>query len=100
MNRKEREEHPEESFDGVYHLYAREKYKERVAKTPSRLEYAKNLLTEHGIQFVVKNAEIGHIHAYRKSDNSLMHFWAGTGKILGRKIRGIHNFIRLLEEVK
>lgn len=33
MDRKYREEHPEESLDGGYHLYAKEKHKERVAQT-------------------------------------------------------------------
>ena len=28
MDRKYREEHPEETFDGGYHLYAKEKHKE------------------------------------------------------------------------
>lgn len=32
MTRAEREANPEESFDGGYHLYAKEKHKERVAK--------------------------------------------------------------------
>lgn len=40
MTRKEREENPEESFDGGYHLYAEQKHKERVAKNPDRIEYA------------------------------------------------------------
>lgn len=97
MNDKERRENPEDSFDCGYHLYAQEKHKERVAQNPSRLEYAVNLLREHGIEFTVKNETIGHIHAYRKSDDILMQFWVGTGKILGRNERGIHNFIKLLE---
>ena len=37
MNRREREEHPEESFDGGYHLYAEEKHRERVAKNSDRI---------------------------------------------------------------
>lgn len=32
MTRAEREADPGESFDGGYHLYAKEKHKERVAK--------------------------------------------------------------------
>lgn len=34
MTRQEREENPEESFDGGYHLHAEEQHKERVAKNP------------------------------------------------------------------
>ena len=32
MNRKEREYEPLDSFDGGYHLYAKEKHEERVKK--------------------------------------------------------------------
>lgn len=32
MTRTDRESDPGESFDGGYHLYAKEKHKERVAK--------------------------------------------------------------------
>ena len=79
--------------------YSENKHKERVAKTPERVEYAKKLLGEHSIDYVVKNYEIGHIHAYRKSDGKLFQFWCGTGKILGEKNkRGIHNFIKILED--
>lgn len=70
----------------------------RVAKTPERVEYAKRLFEEHGIEYVVKNYEIGHIHAHRKRDGKLFQFWCGTGKILGEQNkRGIHSFIKLLE---
>ena len=39
MDRKYREEHPEESFDSGYHLWAEEKHRERVAKNPTRIRY-------------------------------------------------------------
>lgn len=96
MNREERELHPEESFDGGYHLYAQEKYKERVAKNPDRIEYAIAQFKKHDIEYQLKNAAIGHFHCWRKSDGRLFQFWAGTGKILGYKNRGIHLLIREL----
>lgn len=99
MTRKEREEHPEESFDGGYHLYAEEKHKERVAKNPDRIEYAIKQFEEHNIEYVLKNAQTGHFHCRRKSDDKLFQFYAGTGKIQGfNNVRGIHNLIKMLEE--
>lgn len=98
MNRKEREEHPEESFDGGYHLYAEEKHKERVAKNPDRIEYAIKQFEAHNIEYVLKNAQTGHFHCRRKSDDKLFQFYAGTGKIQGfNNVRGIHNLIKILE---
>lgn len=53
--------------------------------------------------YVLKNHQTGHFHARRKSDDELLQFWAGTGKIIGKigphkeEIRGIYNFIKLLE---
>lgn len=99
MTRKEREEHQEESFDGGYHLYAEEKHKERVAKNPDRIEYAINQFEAHNIEYVLKNAQTGHFHCRRKSDDKLFQFYAGTGKIQGfNNVRGIHNLIKILEE--
>lgn len=99
MTRKEREEHPEESFDGGYHLYAEEKYKERVAKNPDRIDYAIKQFEAHNIEYVLKNAQTGHFHCRRKSDDKLFQFYAGTGKIQGfNNVRGIHNLIKMLEE--
>ena len=40
MTKAEREAHPEESFDGGYHLYAQEKHRERVATNPDLIDYA------------------------------------------------------------
>lgn len=99
MNRKEREEHPEESFDGGYHLYAEEKHKERVAKNTDRIEYAIKQFEAHNIEYVLKNAQTGHFHCRRKSDDKLFQFYAGTGKIQEfNNVRGIHNLIKMLEE--
>lgn len=96
MNRQERELHPEESFDGGYHLYAQEKHKERVAKNSDRIEYAIKQFEKNDIEYQLKNEAIGHFHCWRKSDGKLYQFWAGTGKILGYNNRGIHLLIREL----
>lgn len=98
MNRKEREENPGESFDGGYHLYAKEKHNKRVAKNADRIKYAIKLFEENSIEYILKNEQIGHFHCKRKSDDKLFQFWAGTGKILGyEKARGIHSLIKLLK---
>lgn len=98
MNRREREEHPEESFDGGYHLYAEEKHHERVAKNSDRIAYAIKQFEKYDIEYTLKNEQTGHFHCRRKSDDRLFQFWAGTGKILGYdRLRGIHSLIRLLE---
>lgn len=98
MNRKEREAHPEESFDGGYHLYAKEKHKERVAKNPDRIEYAIMQFEKHDIEYELKNEQTGHFYCWRKSDDKLYQFYAGTGKIQGvTNQRGIHALIKILE---
>lgn len=98
MTRKEREANPEESFDGGYHLYAEQKHKERVAKNPDRIEYAIKQFEKHDIEYELKNVQTGHFHCYRKSDDKLFQFYAGTGKIQGfNNVRGIHALIRMLE---
>ena len=72
-------------FEGM-----KEMHEERVAKTPSRIEYAIE-------KFELKNPATGHFHCWRKSDGRLYQFYAGTGKIQGyNNIRGIHALIRLL----
>lgn len=99
MDRAYREEHPEESFDGGYHLYAREKHRERVAKNPDRIAYAIQQFEAHGIKYELKNEQTGHFHCWRKSDDKLFQFYAGTGKIQGYdRARGIRALIRLLEK--
>ena len=98
MNRREREEHPEESFDGGYHLYAEEKHRERVAKNSDRIAFAIKQFEKHDIEYTLKNEQPGHFHCRRKSDDRLFQFWAGTGKIYGYdRLRGIHSLIKLLE---
>jgi hypothetical protein len=103
MNEKEREECPEESFDGGYHLLAQEKHKERVAKNGDRIAYALEQFEKHNIEYVLKNEATGHFHCRRKKDDHLVQFWAGTGKIYdanshyGDSERGIHALIKYLE---
>lgn len=77
----------------------KEMHRQRVAKTPARIEYAKKLLEQHGIKYALKCEETGHFHCWRRSDGKLIQFWAGTGKIMGHQnLRGIHNLIKLCEK--
>lgn len=99
MNRLSREEHPEESFDGGYHLYAKERHRERVSKNGERIAYAVKQFEAHNIEYTLCNTETGHFHVRRKADDRLFQFYAGTGKIQGYdRARGIHALIKLLEE--
>lgn len=67
--------------------------------THKRLRYAIKQLEKNDICYDVINPSIGHIHAWRKSDDSLLQFWAGTGTILGyEEGKGIHTFVKLLLE--
>ncbi len=75
----------------------KEMHKQRVAKTPSRIKYAIEQFEKHGIRYELKNEQIGHFHCWRKSDNKLYQFYAGTGKIQGLNNRGINSLIRILE---
>lgn len=97
MTRQEREACPEESFDGGYHLWAEEQHRARVAKNPDRIQYAIEQFRANNIEFSLKNAQTGHFHCRRQSDDKLFQFWAGTGKIMGHeRERGIHALIKLL----
>lgn len=75
---------------------AKARHTDRVAKNGDRIAFAKRVLEEEGVEYVLKNAEIGHFHAWRKSDGKLFQFWAGTGKIMGHDNRGIRAFVRLV----
>jgi len=80
-----------------YKVYAKQKYKERVSKNGERIKFAIGQLKANNIEFTLKNGSIGHFHCRRKSDDELIQFWAGTGKILGfENRRGIHNLIKIL----
>jgi len=63
-----------------------------------RVKFATEQLIKHDIEFSLKNEQSGHFHCRRKSDDKLMQFWAGTGKIMGYDERGIHNLIQMLTE--
>lgn len=100
MDKKYREEHPEESFDGGYHLYAKEQHKKRVGKNADRIAFAIKQLETNNIEYVLKNEVTGHFHCRRDKDDALVQFWAGTGKILNSDLRGIHNLIRICKSSK
>ena len=63
-----------------------------------RLQYATEQLEQHNIEFRLKNKQTGHLHCRKKSDDKLIQYWAGTGKIMGHEKCGIHNLIILLTE--
>ena len=71
-------------------------HQDRIRKNPDRLQYAIDQLKKHNIRYDVKNEETCHLHTWRKSDDKLIQFWAGTGKIQGVEERGIDNLIHLL----
>lgn len=82
-----------EMFEGYKELH-----RQRVAKNPDRIAYAIKQLEQHGIEYTLKNEATGHFHCHRKTDDKLIQFWAGTGKIMGyTNLRGIHNLIKLCE---
>ena len=88
---------------------AKQAHAERVAKTPDRIEYAKQQFEKNKIVYTVKNYLNGHIHCFDYEGN-LFQFWASTGKIMYdykvgqkrklkrscREWRGVHNLIKLL----
>lgn len=76
--------------------YSKQMHKERVAKMPERIEFAKMMFEKHGIEYQLKNSTTGHFHCWRKSDDKLFQFYAGTGKIQGMRVRGIRNLILVL----
>ena len=69
---------------------------QRVAKNSERVAYAIKQLEIHKIKYELKNEVTGHFHCFSKSDNRLIQFWAGTGKIKGYdSLRGIKNLIMI-----
>ena len=48
-----------EDFDALKE-HNKQKHGERVAKTPSRVEYAIKQFEQHDIEYQLKNPEIGH----------------------------------------
>jgi len=63
-----------------------------------RLQFAIEQLKKHEIEFSVKSEQSGHLHCRKKSDDTLVQYWAGTGKIMGCETKGVHNLIKLLTE--
>ena len=78
--------------------HAKQVHSERVAKNPDRIAYAIQQFEAHSIEYQLKNEQTGHFHCWRKSDDKLFQFYAGTGKIQGfTQVRGIHSLIQMLE---
>ena len=46
----------------------KERHDKRIADTPRRVQFAIEQLGKNEIEYAVKNAATGHIHAWRKSD--------------------------------
>lgn len=84
-------------FDCGYSEFAKEKHKERVSDNSRRIQFAIEQFEKNGIQYVLKNEQTGHFHCWRKSDDRLFQFYAGTGKIVGVvNARGIAALVDIL----
>lgn len=71
--------------------------RKKVSRTLCRIEYAIKQFEKNEIEFQLKNEQTGHFHCWRKSDDKLFQFYAGTGKIQGYdSICGVHNLVKLL----
>lgn len=69
-----------------------------VTKNHERITYAIKQFEAHSIEYQLKNEQTGQFHCWRKSDDKLFQFYAGTGKIQGfAQVRGIHALIQMLE---
>lgn len=81
-----------------YELYNAPKIRHqmRINKNPDRLQYAINQLEKNNLKYDIKNEYTCHLHTWKNSDNELIQFWAGTGKIQGHDERGVDNLIKLL----
>ncbi len=87
-----------EDFEGLKEL-AKQNHAERVSKNSDRIKYAIEQFKKNNIEYVLKNEQTGHFHCYRKSDDKLFQFYAGTGKIMGfENKRGIHALIKILNK--
>lgn len=86
-------------FDCGYHYYAKQKHKERVNDNLNRINFAIEQFRKNGVEYQLKNMQTGHFHCWRKKDDKLFQFYAGTGKIVGvNDKRGIHALIKMLCE--
>lgn len=84
-------------FDIGYSEWAKEKHKERVSDNSRRISFAIEQFKKNNIQYVLKNEQTGHFHCWRKSDDRLFQFYAGTGKIVGVvNARGIAALVDIL----
>lgn len=84
-------------------------HQQRVAKTPDRINYAKQQFENNNIKYTLKNNLTGHFHCFDNQGN-LFQFWCSTGKICYdknveqkrnlkrycREWRGIKSLIKLL----
>jgi len=83
-------------WDGLHEL-GKKNHDNRVAKNPDRIKYAISQFEKNDIEYVLKNSSTGHFHCQRKSDDKLIQFYAGTGKIQGfENSRGIHALLKIL----
>ena len=60
--------------------YFKEKHKDRVSKTPARIEYTKQKFEENNINAELKNEQTGQFNI--KAGTHLITYYCGTGKIL------------------
>ena len=86
-----------EDFEGQRE-YSKKLHTKRVSDIANRIEYAKKQFEKYDIEYILKNAQTGHFHVRRKSDDKLFQFYAGTGKIQGYSQRGVHKLIRMVND--
>lgn len=68
--------------------------------TYNRIEYTKGILNEHKIEYAVVNFETQQFHCFRKSDDKMIEYFAGTGTIKGfPDKKGIHNLVAILDDI-
>lgn len=77
--------------------HGKQVHAERVLKNSDRIQFAIEQFKKNNIEFTLKNETTGHFHCRRKSDDKLIQFYAGTGKIQGyENKRGIRALIKIL----
>lgn len=66
----------------------------------NRISYAIKQFEAMDIEYQLKNSTTGHFHCYRKADDKLIQFYAGTGTIIidnqKQSVTGIHAAIKIL----
>lgn len=70
-------------------------------KMRSRIAYATKILVEHDVEFTIKDETAGHMQVWRKSDDKVFNFWAGTGTIESKNYpkKGIHNLVHICDDM-